>query len=76
MQLRRVTGAERRGDTALRIGGGAVEERALREEQHFSVLRRAPCGVQTGDTTADDEEARAYAIGHAAQYREDDRRIG
>ncbi len=65
VQRRRVAGAERRGDSALRVGGRAVEQRALREQQHVAVLRRAPCGVQSGDAAADDEKASANAIGHA-----------
>ena len=74
MQRRRVTRAECGGDAALRIGGRAVEQRALGEEQHVAVLRRAPCGVQAGDPAADDEEAGDETLGHhcklmSAEYR-------
>ena len=57
VQLRRVAGAERRGDAALRVGGRAVEQRALGEQQDVAVLRRAPRRVQAGDAASDDEEA-------------------
>jgi hypothetical protein len=36
----------------LSIGGGAIEERALRKENDVAVLGGAPGGVKTGDTTA------------------------
>ena len=38
VQRRRVAGAERGGDAALRVRGGAVEQRALRQQQHVAVL--------------------------------------
>src|SRR6185436_20413978 len=57
VKRRRVTGAERSGDAALGVGGRAVEQRALREQQHVAMLRRAPCGMQAGNPAADDEEA-------------------
>ena len=59
VQRRRVAGAERRGDAALRVGGRAVEQRALREQQDVGVLRGAPRRVQPGDAAADDEKARS-----------------
>jgi hypothetical protein len=79
----RVAGAERRGDAALRVRGGRVEERALGEEQHVGVaggagaagaraeLGGAPRGVEPGHAGADDENARAEAVDHAG--READR---
>ena len=65
----RVAGAERGGDAALRVRGGAVEQRALGEQQHVAVLRRAPRRVQPGDAAADDEKPRANPIGHAERYQ-------
>ena len=66
MQRRRVAGAQGGGDATLGIGGGAVEQRAFREEQHTPLLRRSPGGVQSGDAGANDDDPAAYAIhGHA-----------
>src|SRR4051812_36902201 len=64
MQRGRVPGAERRRDAALCIGGGRIEERALREEQHVAALGRAPRGVEAGDARADDEDASAETFDH------------
>ena len=65
MQLGRVPGAERCRDSALCIRRRAVEQRALGEQQHRSLLGRPPRGVQAGDAGADDEEACADAVdGH------------
>ena len=47
MQLRRIAGAERGGDAALGVGGGAVEQGALGEHHHVAFRRRAPGGMQT-----------------------------
>jgi len=45
MQRRRVAGAERRGDAALRVRRRAVEQGTFGEQQHVAVLRGAPCGM-------------------------------
>ena len=66
MQRRRVARAERRGDAALRVRGGAVEERLFRRQNDVAALRRAPRRVQPRDAAADDEKAGANAIGHEA----------
>ena len=39
VQLRRISGAERCRDSALCVGGGAVEQRALGEHHHIAVRR-------------------------------------
>ena len=57
MELRRIAGAERGGDAALRVGGRAVEERPLGDEHDVAVVGRAPRGVQPRDAAADDEES-------------------
>ncbi len=62
MQLRRIAGAERRGDAALRVRGRAVEQRSLGEQQDVAMIGRPPRGVKSGDAAADDEKPRA--MGH------------
>jgi hypothetical protein len=62
MQLRRVSGTERRSDAPLGIGGGAVEQRPLRQHHHLVRLRRPPRGMEAGDATADDEKPSADAL--------------
>src|SRR5918999_70925 len=70
VQLRRISGAERRGDPALRVRSGAVEERALREEHDVAILGGAPGRVKPGDAAADDEKSGLDPMGH------DDKSIG
>ena len=62
VERRRVAGTERGGDPALGVGGGAVEQRPLGQQEHVAVLRRAPRGVQSRDAAADHEEARANSF--------------
>jgi hypothetical protein len=66
VQSRRVAGAERRGDPALRVGCRAVEERLLRHQHDVPALGCTPRRVQPGDAAADDEKAGADSIGHEA----------
>jgi hypothetical protein len=68
MKLRRVASAERRGDSALGVGGCAVEERPLGEQDDVAIHGRTPGGVEAGNAAADDEESGAQAVGHVASF--------
>jgi tetratricopeptide (TPR) repeat protein len=74
VELRRVAGTERRGDPALRIGRGRVEERPLGEHRHRTVGGGAPGGVQAGHAAPHDKEPRADSIGHILFYDRSSRR--
>ncbi len=64
VELRRVSGAERSGDSALRVGSRAVEQRPLREDEHITFSRSPPRGMQSGDAAPDNQEACTNPVGH------------
>jgi hypothetical protein len=64
MQLRRISGAQRRRDSALRIGSGAVEQRPLGEDHHVAVAGSAPRSVKTSNSASHHEKARPDSFGH------------
>src|SRR5687768_4427544 len=59
-----VAGSQRRGDPTLSVGGGAIEERSLGEQDDVAVFGGAPGRVEARDTAADDEKPSTEALGH------------
>ena len=66
MQLRRVAGAERGGDSALGVGGGAVEKRTFGEHEHVALLRNAPRRVEPGHAATNHEDSGTKRVHSAA----------
>jgi basic membrane protein A len=64
MQLRRISRAQRRRYSALRVRGGAVEQRSLGEDHHVAVAGSAPRSVKTSNPAPYHEKARPYSLGH------------
>jgi len=64
VQLGRISGAECRRDSALRVGSGAVEKRALGEHHHIAFSGSAPRSVKTSNSAPHYEKARPYSLGH------------
>jgi hypothetical protein len=60
----RIAGADGRGNAALRVRGGAIEQRTFGEHHDVAGFRRAPCGVEPRDAAADDEKAGSNASRH------------
>jgi hypothetical protein len=71
MQLGRVSGAKRGSNSALRVCGGAVEQRALGDNHHVTVSRGAPCSVKTSNSASHYEKARPYPLGHTLKSMRD-----
>jgi hypothetical protein len=65
VQLGRITGPERGGDSTLGVRGRAVEERPLGQDHHFALSRCPPGRMQSRHAAADHEEAGSYALSHA-----------
>ena len=63
VQLRRVVGADRRGDAALRVAGVALARIGLGEDDDAAGVGQRDRGAQTGDAAADHEEIAADAHG-------------
>jgi hypothetical protein len=64
MKLRRVAGSQRGGDATLRVRGGAIEKRALGENDHFTRIGGSPRGVQSCDSAPNHQETSANALRH------------
>jgi len=63
VELRRVVGANRRGDAALRVAGVALARIGLGEHQHVAHLGERDRGTKAGDAAADDEEVGGHSHG-------------
>jgi hypothetical protein len=75
MQLRRISGAQCSGDSALGIRRRTVEKRSLGQHQHIAVSGSAPCGVKTSNSAPHHEKARPYPLGHALKSMRDTMRL-
>src|SRR4051812_15480508 len=64
MQLGRVSGAQRSGNTTLRVRGGAVEKRAFSDYEDFATSRSTPRSVETSDTAPYHQKARSDSLSH------------
>ncbi len=64
VKLRRVSGAQRRRNSTLRVGCGAIEERPLGEDHHVAVGGSAPRSVKTSNPASHHQKARPYSLGH------------
>jgi hypothetical protein len=64
VQRRRVVGADRRGDAALRVAGAAGAGIGFRQDEHAAVRRELDGRAQAGNAAADDEIVGGDACGH------------
>ena len=71
MQLRRISGAQCRGDPALSVGRRAVEQRSLGQHHHVAVRGSAPCSVKTSNSAPHHQKARTYPLGHVLKSMRD-----
>lgn len=70
MELGGIAGTQRCCNASLGIGSCAVEQRALGENKHLTLLRRAPRGMEAGNAGTDDQKAGAEAVGHVIKIVE------
>src|SRR6185437_7076002 len=73
VQLRRISGSQRGGDSSLSVSGGAVEQRAFRHDHYVAVSRGTPCSVKTSNSASHYEKARSYPLGHGLKSMRDER---
>jgi hypothetical protein len=64
VKLRGISGAERGGNSPLRVRGGAVEERAFGKHHYITIGGSAPRSVKTSNSAPHHEKARPYSLGH------------
>jgi hypothetical protein len=64
MQLRRISSAERGGDSSLRISSCAVEQRPFGEHHYFAVGGSAPGSVKTSNSASHHQKARSQSLSH------------
>jgi hypothetical protein len=64
VKLGRISSAKCRGNSALRVCGGAVEQRALGKDHHIAFSGSAPRSVKTSNSAPHYEKARPYSLCH------------